>query len=144
MYPKILVPTFLLLISTLASVAHADPKIFEKEGKVIVHDEAVIPTHTVTQYATVTKTNVHESTITPTISVHSLKAGEPMPVIDDNATLIKKLVVDVTVDAKYANSTDSWFRRGTAKFHNGSPSAVIISSSVAASAIVGLVASAML
>ena len=132
----------LLLIGTLSSVAIADPKIFEKEGKVVVHDEAVIPTHTVTQYATVTQTKEHVSTITPTISVHSLGANEPMPVIDDNATLIKKLVVDVTVDSRYANGTGSWFNGG--KFHNGSPSNVVISSSVAAAAIVGLIVSVVI
>ena len=134
--------SLLLLVGTLSSVVVADPKVFEKDGKVIVHDEAVIPTHTVTQYATVTQTKEHVATITPTISVHSLGADEPMPVIDDNATLIKKLVVDVTVDSRYANSTNSWFRTGNV--HSGGPSTVVVSSSVAAAAIVGMVISAVL
>jgi len=141
MYSKLLFP-LLLIIGTLSSFVVADPKVFEKDGKVIVHDEAVIPTHTVTQYATVTQTKEHVSTITPTISVHTLAADEPMPVIDDNATLIKKLVVDVTVDSRYANGTKSWFHNGTV--HSGSPSTIILSSSVAAAAIVGVVVSNVL
>lgn len=129
------IATILLLACTSVVLSDPSPVVYEKDGKVIVHDEAIIPTHTVTQYATVTQTKTFESTITPTISVHELRANEPMPVIDDNATLIKKILVDVTVDARYANMTQNWFRQTSS-----AATSTILSSSVAAIFVVVLTA----
>ena len=120
--------SFLLVISTLlllACAASSEPTVYQKDGKVVVHDEAPIPTHTVTQYATVTKT--HESLVTPTLSVRELRPHEQLPAIDENVTTLqKRIVIDQTIDARYANMTQ---RRWT---NDASPSNTVLYSSSAA------------
>lgn len=91
----------------LSSQVNPTAAIFSKktgddgQDRVIVHDEAIIPTHTVTQTATETATETHTvekhtiATPMPEVRTYHLRAGEPVPTSDTDKVLLRREVIDV-------------------------------------------------
>lgn len=73
------------------------------KDRVIVHDEAVIPTHTVTQIATETAIKTHTiekqtvATPMPEVNTYCLHDKEPLPITDNNKILLKREVIDIFI-----------------------------------------------
>lgn len=132
---------FILALLCLASTFVHCGKVAEttQDGhkKIVMHEEAIIPTNTVT--ATVTETavvtqtvhnTVHETPM-PATNTYTLGQNEPLPVARDDRTLLRRVVTDI------------WLRNGTFIRHENKTSSALAKIALSSGAVISGIAASL-